>query len=107
MLVTDFSVKDLYTITNVHFKDDRVDGTGTSVVDARVAGWASFENVEARNVGAVGVNNCGRLHFTPAGSEFTLIDLGGNVGGGTTRTLAGPLGTAQYYYLRRPSTGRS
>jgi hypothetical protein len=90
MLVSDFSVKDLYTISNVHFKDDRVDGTGTSVVDARVAGSASFENVEARNVGAVGVNNCGSFHFTPAGSEFTLIDLGGNVGGGTTGPWLAP-----------------
>jgi hypothetical protein len=84
MLVSDFPVKDLYSITNVEFKDIRVDGTGTSVVSARTAGSASFENVDARNVGAVGVNNCGSFHFTPAGSEFTLIDLGGNDGGGTT-----------------------
>lgn len=84
MLVSDFPVKDLYSITNVHFKDIRVDGTGTSVVSARVAGSASFQNVDARNVGAVGVNNCGSFHFTPAGSEFSLIDLGGNDGGGTT-----------------------
>jgi hypothetical protein len=84
MLVTDFPVKDLYSITNVHFKDVKVDGTGTSVVSARAAGSASFQNVDARNVGAVGVNNCGSFHFTPAGSEFTLIDLGGNDGGGTT-----------------------
>lgn len=84
MLVSDFPVKDLYSITNVHFKDIRVDGTGTSVVSARVAGGASFENVDARNVGAVGVNNCGSFHFTPAGSEFGLTDLGGNDGGGTT-----------------------
>jgi hypothetical protein len=84
MLVSDWPVKDLYSITNVHFKDIKVDGTGTSVVSARVAGSASFENVDARNVGAVGVNNCGTFHFTPAGSEFTLTDLGGNDGGGTT-----------------------
>ncbi len=84
MLVSDFPVKDLYSITNVHFKDVRVDGTGTSVVSARVAGSASFENVDARNVGAVGINNCGSFHFTPAGSEFSLTDLGGNDGGGTT-----------------------
>ena len=84
MLVSDFPVKDLYSITNVHFKDVKVDGTGTSVVSARVAGSASFQNVDARNVGAVGVNNCGSFHFTPAGSEFSLIDLGGNDGGGTT-----------------------
>lgn len=84
MLVADWPVKDLYSITNVHFADIHVDGTGTSVVSARAAGSASFQNVDARNVGAVGVNNCGSFHFTPAGSEFSLDDLGGNDGGGTT-----------------------
>jgi hypothetical protein len=84
MFVSDWPVKDLYSISNVHFKDVRVDGTGTSVLSARSAGSASFENVDARNVGAVGVNNCGSFHFTPAGSEFSLADLGGNEGGGTT-----------------------
>jgi hypothetical protein len=81
MLVSDWPVKDLYTISNVHFTDIRVDGTGTSVVSGRVAGSATFQNVDARNVGAVGVNNCGSFHFTPAGSEFSLVDLGGNDGG--------------------------
>jgi hypothetical protein len=90
MLVADFPVKDRYAITNVHFKDIKVDGTGTSVVSARAAGSASFENVDARNVGAVGVNNCGSFHFTPAGSEFSLTDLGGNDGGGTTGPWLAP-----------------
>jgi hypothetical protein len=90
MLVSDFPVKDLYSITNVHFKDIRVDGTGTSVVSGRVAGSSSFQNVDARNVGAVGVNNCGSFHFTPAGSEFSLTDLGGNDGGGTTGPWLAP-----------------
>jgi Right handed beta helix region len=81
MLVSDFPVKDLVAITHVHFKDIKVDGTGTSVLSARVAGAATFENVDARNVGAVGVSNCGSFHFTPAGSEFSLTDLGGNDGG--------------------------
>jgi hypothetical protein len=84
MLVADFPVKDLYSITNVHFTDIKVDGTGTSVVSARSAGSATFQNVDARNVGAVGINNCGSFHFTSAGSEFSLTDLGGNDGGGTT-----------------------
>ncbi|MEV0714206.1 glycosyl hydrolase family 28-related protein [Asanoa sp. NPDC050611] len=84
MLVSEWSVKDLYSITNVHFKDVRVDGTGTSVLSARVKGGASFENVDARNVGAVGINNCGSFNFPPTGSEFTVTDLGGNDGGGTT-----------------------
>jgi hypothetical protein len=80
MLVSEFAVKDLYSITNVVFEDIRVDGTGTGVVSARVAGSASFENVDVRNVGHWGVNNCGSFHFTPAGSEFSLADLGGNDG---------------------------
>ncbi|BEP12439.1 glycosyl hydrolase family 28-related protein [Acidothermaceae bacterium B102] len=84
MLVADFPVKDLYSITNVHFQDIKVDGTGTSVLSARSAGGATFQNVDARNVGAVGINNCGSFNFTPAGSEFAVTDLGGNDGGGTT-----------------------
>jgi hypothetical protein len=90
MLVSEFSVKDLYTISNIHFRDIRVDGTGTSVVSARVAGSASFANVDARNVGAVGVNNCGSFNFPPTGSEFSLNDLGGNDGGGTTGPWLAP-----------------
>lgn len=86
MLVADWPVKDLYSITNVHFKDLRIDGTGTSVVSARVAGSASFENVDARNVGAVGVNNCGSFNFPPTGSEFSLTDLGGNDSSGVNTT---------------------
>ncbi|WP_030510565.1 glycosyl hydrolase family 28-related protein [Microbispora rosea] len=81
MLVSEWSVKDQYAIPKVRFKDVRVDGTGTSVVSARVKGSASFENVDARNVGAVGVNNCGSFNFPPTGSEFSLTDLGGNDGG--------------------------
>jgi hypothetical protein len=90
MLVADWPVKDLYEISNVHFKDVRIDGTGTSVLSARVAGSATFENVDARNVGAVGINNCGTFHFTPAGSEFSVTDLGGNDGGGTTGPWLAP-----------------
>ncbi|MDP9866405.1 MULTISPECIES: glycosyl hydrolase family 28-related protein [Streptosporangium] len=90
MMVSEWSVKDLYSIPNVRFKDIRVDGTGTSVVSARVKGAASFENVDARNVGAVGVNNCGSFNFPPTGSEFSLTDLGGNDGGGTTGPWLAP-----------------
>jgi hypothetical protein len=81
MLVSDWPVKDLYAITGVNFRDTRVDGTGTSVVSARVRGSASFGNVDARNVGAVGVNNCGSFNFPATGSEFSLTDRGGNDGG--------------------------
>jgi Pectate lyase superfamily protein len=86
MIVSEFGVKDLYSITNVHFKDVHVDGTGTSVVSARSAGSATFDNVDARNVGAVGINNCGSFHFTAAGSEWSAIDLGGNDSSGTNTT---------------------
>ncbi|GAA1005747.1 mycodextranase [Acrocarpospora pleiomorpha] len=90
MLVSEWGVKDLYSISNVHFKDIRVDGTGTSVVSARVKGSATFENVDARNVGAVGINNCGSFNFPPTGSEFSITDLGGNDGGGTTGPWMAP-----------------
>jgi len=90
MIVSDFPVKDLYSISNVHFQDIHVDGTGTSVLSARAAGSATFQNVVARHVGAVGINNCGSFHFTPAGSEFRVTDLGGNTGGGTTGQWLAP-----------------
>jgi hypothetical protein len=88
MLVADWPVKDLYSIENVSFKDVRIDGTGTSVLSARAIGSASFENVDARNVGApvpwgddreLFVNNCGAFNWDWAnGSEFSMTDLGGN-----------------------------
>jgi hypothetical protein len=83
MLVSDFPVKDKYTISNVHFTNDKVDGTGTSVVSARVAGSATFTNVDARHVGAVGINNCGSFHFSGP-SEFKAVNGGGNDGGWMT-----------------------
>jgi hypothetical protein len=90
LIVSDWPVKDRYSISNVHFQDIHVDGTGTSVLSARAAGNATFQNVVARNVGAVGINNCGSFHFTSAGSEFTMTDLGGNTGGGTTGPWLAP-----------------
>jgi hypothetical protein len=99
LIVSDFPVKDLYSISNVHFQDIYVDGTGTSVLSARSSGNATFQNVVARNVGTlagtvpsyqVGINNCGSFNFTPAGSEFTVTDLGGNTGGGTTGPWLAP-----------------
>ncbi|MEV1009416.1 glycosyl hydrolase family 28-related protein [Streptomyces sp. NPDC049881] len=84
MLVTEFARRDEHVIENARFRDIRVDGTGTSVLSARTAGSATFENVDARNVGAVGINNCGAFHFPGTGSEFTVLDGGGNDGGGTT-----------------------
>jgi hypothetical protein len=88
MFVSDWPVKDRYSITNITFKDVRVDGTGTSVVSARSMGSASFENVDARNVGApvpwgddreLFVNNCGSFNWDWAnGSTFHLTNVGGN-----------------------------
>jgi hypothetical protein len=80
MIVSDYGVKDLYSVTNVHFKDIHVDGAGTDVISTRAAGSATFENVDVRNIGWWGVNNCGSFHFAPTGSEFSLTDLGGNDG---------------------------
>jgi len=86
MFVADWGVKDEYVINNVHFKNDRIDGTGTSVVNARAAGWATFENVDARNVGAAGINDCGTFHFTGT-PEFDVQLLGGNDGGWTNSMI--------------------
>ena len=85
LFVVDWPVKDTYAITNVHVRNARVDGTGTNVVNARVGGWAEFENVDARNVGAPFVNNCGTFHFTGT-PEFDVRLLGGNDGGWTGAT---------------------
>ncbi len=90
MMVSEWSVKDKVAIPLVHFKDIRIDGTGTSVLSARVKGSATFENVDARNVGAVGVNNCGSFNFPPTGSEFSLTDLGGNDGGTASGSWLAP-----------------
>ena len=81
MLVADWPVKDLYSLTGLHFSDIQVDGAGTSVVSARVAGSATFENVDARNIGWAGVNNCGAFNWDfEHGSEFSYQNLGGNDG---------------------------
>jgi hypothetical protein len=85
MFVVDWPVKDDYGITNVAVRNIKVDGTGTNVVNARVGGWATFENVDARNVGAPFVNNCGTFHFNGP-PEFEVRDLGGNDGGWTGAT---------------------
>ncbi|PJI84834.1 glycosyl hydrolase family 28-related protein [Luteimicrobium subarcticum] len=80
MEVTEYGVKDQYSIPHVAYKDVRVDGAGTSVISARTAGGASFENVDVRGVGWAAVNNCGAFNWAPTGSEFTLTDLGSNDG---------------------------
>jgi hypothetical protein len=81
MVVADWPVKEIYGITNLHVKDVRVDGAGTDVFNARAKGTASFENVDVRNVGWWGINNCGIFDWDWAnGSKFYIQDLGGNDG---------------------------
>ncbi|TCC53294.1 mycodextranase [Kribbella capetownensis] len=79
MFVVDWPVKDDYALTNVAVRNIKVDGTGTNVVNARVGGWATFENVDARNAGAPFVNNCGTFHFDGP-PEFDVRLLSGNDG---------------------------
>jgi hypothetical protein len=79
MFVADWPVKDTYDITNVHISNIKVDGTGTNVVSARAAGWATFDNVVARNVGDPFVNDCGTFHFTGT-PEFDVRLGAGNSG---------------------------
>ncbi len=98
LMVSDWGVKDLYTLSPVAFKDVRVDGAGTSVVSARVAGGATFENVDARNIGWAGVNNCGSFTWDWVnGSTFSYQNLGGNDGA----TLLTPWGDGPANWLSR------
>jgi hypothetical protein len=83
MFVADWPVKDTYDITNVHISNIKVDGTGTNVVSARDAGWSTFDNVVARNVGDPFVNNCGTFHFT--GTPEFDVRLGEGNSGWTQR----------------------
>lgn len=89
MFVVDWPVKDQYEVTNVVVRNVKVDGTGTNVVNARVGGWASFENVDARNVGAPFINNCGTFQFdgTP---EFDVRLIGDSNDGNWTTGATGP-----------------
>nr|WP_238356997.1 glycosyl hydrolase family 28-related protein [Kribbella italica] len=85
LFVVDWPVKDEYSLSNVTVKNIRVDGTGTNVVNARVGGSATFENVDARNVGAPFINNCGTFHFNGP-PEFDVDLLQGNDGNWTNAT---------------------
>ncbi len=101
MFVVDWPVKDEYTLTNVAFRNIKVDGTGTNVVNARVGGWATFENVDARNVGAPFINNCGTFHFTGI-PEFEPRLLGTSNDGNWTaeRALPGAAKTVRQWCRR-------
>jgi len=47
------------SITNVHFDDDVIDGTGTFGLQLQSAGSATFHDVSARHLGAGGRYDCG------------------------------------------------
>ncbi|MDP9392902.1 MAG: hypothetical protein M3Q27_00940 [Actinomycetota bacterium] len=81
MFVAEWTVKDRYAITNVHVRDVRLDGVATNVISARAAEWATFEDVDARNVGNRFDNNCGTFHFTGV-SEFEIRRVGDSNDGG-------------------------
>ncbi|WP_084626765.1 glycosyl hydrolase family 28-related protein [Demequina aurantiaca] len=81
MFVTEWGVKDDYVIDGINVEDVRIDGTGFGAVSARSAGSATFTNVDARNIGERGINNCGAFNWDwDDGSEFSFIDGGGNDG---------------------------
>ncbi|MGY4978346.1 discoidin domain-containing protein [Streptomyces sp. 900105755] len=70
-----------YPVRNVNVTGATVQNTGTVVVQAEAQGAATFRNVTATGVGAVGIYNCPY----PAGSgSFTLTDGGGNSGWSST-----------------------
>ena len=108
MLVADWPVKDLYSITNVHFKDIQVDGTGTSVVSARVGrlGVVRERGRPQRRRRRRQQLRLVPLHRRPARSSRST-DLGGNDGGGTTGPVARAVGAAEHHHLRRPPAGRT
>ena len=106
MLVSDWGVKDLYSISDVSFEDVRVDGTGTSVLSARVGGRRVVrERRRAQRRRRRASTTAGRSTSRPTGSEFSVTDLGGNDGGGTTGPWMAAVGAAQHDHVRRPPAG--
>ncbi|RZS91339.1 pectate lyase-like protein [Motilibacter rhizosphaerae] len=81
MVVADWPVKDLYSITGVQVRHVRIDGTGTNVISARAAGSATFEDVDARGVGQPFDDDCGTFHFTGT-PEFSIVRIGDSNDGG-------------------------
>jgi hypothetical protein len=60
------------SVTNVHFSNITIDGTGTFVLQLQTGGSASFSNVTAAHVGAPSpIYSC-------LGGGFTISDGGGN-----------------------------
>jgi hypothetical protein len=72
------------SITNVHFTNVTIDGTGTFAVQVQVGGSATFTNVTATRVGArSGVFSC-----MPPG-HFTIVQGAGNSGWYADRPYCG------------------
>jgi len=80
--ISEWGVKDVFGVEHVTVRDVRVDGAGTNVVNARAFGSASFENLDAHNVGYAFTNNCGSFNFPPTGPEFAIELVGDSNDGG-------------------------
>ncbi|MEU6143561.1 discoidin domain-containing protein [Streptomyces sp. NPDC047081] len=70
-----------YPVRNVTVDGATVRNTGTVVVQAEAQGAATFRNVTASSVGAVGIYNC---PYPASSGTFTLTDGGGNSGWSST-----------------------
>jgi len=63
------------SITDIHFEDVTIKGTGTHAIQVQTEGHASFRNVTASHVGGPGeIFNCATAE------NFVIEDLGGNSG---------------------------
>jgi len=71
-------------VTNVHFRNVRIDGAGTFALQLQAPGSASFSNVVATGIGRAGIYNC------QDASAFSIADEGGNSGWNTTYCGAWP-----------------
>ncbi|WP_394840187.1 discoidin domain-containing protein [Pendulispora rubella] len=71
-------------VTNVHFRNVRIDGAGTFAVQVQAPGSASFSNVVATGVGHAGVYDC------QGAGAFSIADGGGNSGWSSTYCGAWP-----------------
>jgi hypothetical protein len=88
------------SITNVHFTDVTIDGTGTFALQLQVAGSASFTNVTAAHIGGPsGIYHC------PQAGQFTIAQGAGNSGWYTDNPYCGPWPTPVYNYPDGGGTG--
>lgn len=105
MLVADWPVKDRYSITNLHFKDLRIDGTGTSVLSARAAGFGDLRERGRPQRRRGRGEQLRHLPLHPGGLRVRPRRPGRQRRRRHHRRLAGALGAAQHDHLRRPPAG--